>query len=83
VGVYGVTLPAGHIVPLVVTIALAAVVFCALGIAVSSMIPNVDAAPAIINLPFIVMVFISGTTFRSTAASRRSRLGFRWTPRRG
>ena len=60
---YGVSLPASHILPVIVTIALAALVFCALGIAVSALIPNVDSGPAIINLPFFVMVFISGTYF--------------------
>ena len=29
----------------------------------SSLIPNVDAGPAIINLPYFVLVFISGTYF--------------------
>lgn len=61
--VYGVSLPAAHILPVIVTIALAAFVFCALGIAVSSLIPNIDSGPAIINLPYFVMVFISGTYF--------------------
>ncbi len=61
--VYGVSLPASHVLPVIVTIALAALVFCALGVAVSALIPNVDSAPAIINLPFFVMVFISGTYF--------------------
>jgi ABC-2 type transport system permease protein len=61
--VYGVTLPASHVLPLAVTIALAALVFCALGIAVSSLIPNLDAGPAIVNLPYFVLVFISGTYF--------------------
>jgi ABC-2 type transport system permease protein len=61
--VYGVKLPAAHILPLVVTIALASLVFCALGIAASSLIPNMDAGPAIVNLPYFVMVFISGTYF--------------------
>ncbi len=63
VAVYGVSLPASHVLPVIVTIALAALVFCALGVAVSSLIPNVDSGPAIINLPFFVMVFISGTYF--------------------
>jgi hypothetical protein len=45
------------------TIAFAALAFCALGIAVSSLIPNLDAGPAIINLPFFVLVFVSGTYF--------------------
>jgi ABC-2 type transport system permease protein len=60
---FGVSLPASHILPVIVTIAVAAFTFCALGIAVSSLIPNVDAGPAIINLPYFVMVFISGTYF--------------------
>ena len=63
VAVYGVSLPASHILPVIVTIFLAALVFCALGVAVAAAIPNVDSAPAIINLPFFVMVFISGTYF--------------------
>ncbi len=61
--VYGVSLPASHILPVIVTIALAALVFCALGVAVSSLIPNLDSGPAIINLPYFIMVFISGTYF--------------------
>jgi ABC-2 type transport system permease protein len=61
--VYGAYFPIGHIGPLIVTIALAALAFCALGIAVSSLIPNIDSGPAIINLPYFVLVFISGTYF--------------------
>jgi ABC-2 type transport system permease protein len=61
--VYGVSLPASHILPVIVTILLASLTFCALGIAVSSLIPNIDAGPAIVNLPYFVIVFISGTYF--------------------
>jgi len=61
--VYGVKLPASHILPIIVTILLAALVFCAIGIAISSLIPNMDSGPAIINLPFFILVFISGTYF--------------------
>jgi ABC-2 type transport system permease protein len=61
--VYGVKLPASHLLPLVLTILLAALVFCALGIAISSLIPNMDSGPALINLPFFILVFISGTYF--------------------
>jgi ABC-2 type transport system permease protein len=61
--VYDVHLPASHILPVAVTILLAALVFCALGIAASSLIPNMDSGPAIVNLPYFVMVFISGTYF--------------------
>ena len=45
---------------------LASLVFCALGIAISSLIPNMDSGPAIINLPFFILVFISGTYFPVT-----------------
>jgi ABC-2 type transport system permease protein len=61
--VYGVQLPASHVLPLVVTIVVASVTFCALGIAASSFIPNADSGPAIVNVPYFVMVFISGTYF--------------------
>jgi ABC-2 type transport system permease protein len=60
---YGVSLPASHILPIIVTIALASLVFCALGIAASSLIPNMDSGPAIVNLPYFIVVFISGTYF--------------------
>lgn len=60
---YGVHLPASHLLPLAVAIVVAALAFCALGIAASVVIPNADAGPAIVNLPFFVLVFISGTYF--------------------
>lgn len=61
--VYGVHFHAGDVPALIVTIAIAAIVFCALGIAVSSIVPNADAAPPIVNLPYFILVFISGTYF--------------------
>jgi ABC-2 type transport system permease protein len=63
VAVYGVSLPAANILPVVVTITLASVTFCALGVAVSTIIPNVDSGPAIVNVPYFLLVFISGTYF--------------------
>jgi ABC-2 type transport system permease protein len=63
VTVYSVHLPAAHILPLAVMILLAAIVFCALGIAAASFIPNADSGPAIVNVPYFVLVFISGTWF--------------------
>jgi ABC-2 type transport system permease protein len=66
--VYRAYFPVSHLVPLVVTIALAGAAFCSLGVAVSTLIPNVDAGPAIVNLPFFVMVFISGTYFPISGA---------------
>jgi ABC-2 type transport system permease protein len=61
--IYGVHLPASHLPALIVTIAVAATAFCALGVAISSLIPNADAAPPIVNLPYFIIVFISGTYF--------------------
>jgi ABC-2 type transport system permease protein len=61
--VYGVSLPAGHLLPIVVTVLVAALAFCAIGVAVSSLTPNADAAPAVVNLPYFILVFISGTYF--------------------
>jgi ABC-2 type transport system permease protein len=63
VGFFGVHLQASHLLPIVVLILVAALAFCALGLAVSSLIPNDDSGPAIINLPFFILVFISGTYF--------------------
>lgn len=60
---YNAWFPISHLAPLIVTIALASLAFCALGIAVSSLVPNIDSGPAIINLPYFVLVFISGTYF--------------------
>lgn len=60
---FGVHLPASHLLPIAVLILVAALAFCALGIAVSSLIPNDDSGPAVVNLPFFILVFISGTYF--------------------
>jgi ABC-2 type transport system permease protein len=47
----------------VVTLLTGAVAFCCLGLAVSALIPNFDAAPAILNLIFLVLLVISGGFF--------------------
>ena len=57
---YGVTFP-GRYLGLVVAIASAAFCFSALGVAVSTFVPNEDAAPAIINFILFPVLFISGT----------------------
>lgn len=63
---YGAVLPGDRIAPLIAVIVIASLAFCALGIAVSSLIPNPDSGPAVINLPFFVLVFISGAYFPVT-----------------
>jgi ABC-2 type transport system permease protein len=59
---YGVTI-SGNVFALVLTLVVGAACFCALGLAVTTIVPNADAAPAIVNLVFFPLVFISGTFF--------------------
>src|SRR5580700_7570285 len=60
--VYNVSVPQ-HIAAAAVTIAVGALSFCALGMAMTIFIPNAEAAPAIVNGVFLPIVFISGTFF--------------------
>ena len=60
--VYGVHVPQ-HIGALAVTLAVGAMSFCALGLAMTVIIPNAEAAPAIVNGVLLPIVFISGTFF--------------------
>ena len=48
---------------LLVTLALGAACFCALGLAVSGLCPNADAAPAIVNFSIFPLLFVSGIFF--------------------
>ena len=69
---YGVTFP-GRYLGMAVTIAVGAFCFSALGVLVSTFVPNEDAAPAIINFLLFPLLFISGTfgTIRSTSTLGR------------
>jgi ABC-2 type transport system permease protein len=59
---YGLTLPAStQWLPLAVVLVLGATAYCALGIAVASMIRNADAAPAVVQFILFPLVIISGT----------------------
>jgi ABC-2 type transport system permease protein len=55
--------PPQHIGATVLALAVGAIVFCALGVAITVAIPNADAAPAIVNAIVLPLVFISGTFF--------------------
>lgn len=57
---YGVTFP-GRYLALVIAVVVGAFCFSALGIAVSTFVPNEDAAPALINFVLFPLLFISGT----------------------
>lgn len=57
---YGVVFP-GHWLALAVALLVGAVTFCALGVMVSTLVPNADAAPAVVNAVFFPVLFLSGT----------------------
>lgn len=71
--VYGVHAPA-HIGALILTLAVGAMSFCALGLAMTVVIPNAEAAPAIINGVLLPLVFISGTFFPIDPSSVLARI---------
>lgn len=56
---YGVDMPGSTMAAYIVTVAVAAPAFCALGLAVTAIIPNSDAAPAIVNGIILPLLFIS------------------------
>ena len=60
---FGVEFRSGTVAGLVVTLALGAACFCALGLAVSGLCPNADAAPAIVNFSIFPLLFVSGIFF--------------------
>jgi ABC-2 type transport system permease protein len=63
-----------HVLALAVTLAVGAMTFCAIGLAASVAIPNADSAPALVNLPFLLLVFISGTFFPIDQSSVLARI---------
>lgn len=56
---FGVTFNWFTIVPFLLAVLLGSVVFCALGLAITAVIPNIDAAPAITNLIVFPLYFVS------------------------
>jgi ABC-2 type transport system permease protein len=57
---FGVPLPT-HWAAIAATLVLAAACFCALGVAVASVIRNAEAAPAVVQLILFPLLFLSGT----------------------
>jgi ABC-2 type transport system permease protein len=57
---YGVPLPTDWLA-IAVTLVIGAACFCALGVAVASLIRNSEAAPAVVQIVLFPLVFISGT----------------------
>ncbi|MBS1836308.1 MAG: ABC transporter permease [Actinobacteria bacterium] len=60
VGAYGVTIPTSTLPGLVLTIVVGTICFTSLGLAITCVIPNADAAPAVVNLLVLPLTFISG-----------------------
>jgi len=56
---YDVALPGRTMPAFLVTLAVGAATFCALGLAVTGIIPNADAAPAVVNATALPLLFIS------------------------
>ncbi len=57
--VYQVPLPIGQLPGLLLVLLLGSACFCALGLAVSGLIPNAQAAPAVVNATILPLLFIS------------------------
>lgn len=56
---YGVDVPTNTMPSFVVTVAIGAGAFCALGLAITAIIPNSDAAPAVVNATILPIYFVS------------------------
>jgi ABC-2 type transport system permease protein len=65
---YGASLPRDW-PALIITLAVGAAAFCALALAATTLIPNFDAAPAVVNLVFLALLVISGGFFPITDSS--------------
>lgn len=58
---YSAALPTGRpLAEFVLTFVVAALSFAALGLAITAMVPNADAAPAVVNATILPLLFISG-----------------------
>lgn len=61
---FGVPLPLGELPLLVLVLVVGSATFCALGLAISGLVPNAAAAPAVINAIVLPLLFISDTYVR-------------------
>lgn len=65
--IYGVKSPQRWL-DIVITVIVGAAAFCSLGVGVASLIRNAEAAPAVVQLVFFPVMFISGTYFHLSSA---------------
>ncbi len=65
---YNVDIPTNTMPALIVTLIVGAASFCALGLAMTAIIPNADAAPAVVNASILPLFFISNVFIRLSDA---------------
>jgi ABC-2 type transport system permease protein len=65
--IYGVKSPQRW-ADIVITVIVGAAAFCSLGVGVSSLIKNAEAAPAVVQFVFFPVLFLSGTYFHVSSA---------------
>ena len=56
---YGVDVPTNTMPAFIVTLIVGAATFCALGLAIVTVIPNADASPAVVNASILPLLFVS------------------------
>ncbi len=56
---YGVSLASDRIPAFLVSLAIGALAFSAMGLAITTVVPNADAAPAVVNAVILPLLFIS------------------------
>ena len=60
---YGVEIPLETFPAFLLTLIVGAAAFCALGLAATCAVPNAEAAPAVVNVMVLPLLFLSGTFF--------------------
>jgi ABC-2 type transport system permease protein len=73
--VYGVPFPWERLPQLVVVLLVGSACFCALGLAISGVIPNEGAAPALVNATILPLLFISDVFIKLPPANTLAQLG--------
>jgi ABC-2 type transport system permease protein len=71
---FGVSLASGSIVPVALAVVVGAVAFSALGLAVSTIVPNEDSAGPSISVVFFLLLFLSGLWFPLTPGSTLAKI---------
>lgn len=74
--IYDVTITTEKIPAFLLTILVGSASFCALGIAITSVVPNADAAPAVVNMSIFPLLFISDIFIPVEEAWVRTLAGF-------